>query len=145
MRRCVGRRKGAVSWHAISEPDMSHRILIIEDEQLLAEAMHEFLMGAGYEVDCASEREEAEALIAHYSYSLVITDLALTDLGLTGVDILDSLVDQAMRPKIIVYSGHCDPELESRLEAHGVDAFLQKPRPLSELTNVAAQLLGGHS
>lgn len=120
---------------------MSHRILIIEDEQLLADAMQEFLSAAGYEVDCASEPEEAEALLGHYSYSLVITDLALSALGLSGVAILDNLIDQAQRPKIIVYSGHADPNLESHLASHGADAFLQKPQPLGELAKVAAQLL----
>src|SRR5579863_7423045 len=120
---------------------MSHRILIVEDEHLLAEAMKEFLSSAGYDVDCASEREEAEALLAHYPYSLVITDLALTALGLTGVDIVDSLVGQARRPKVIVYSGHPDPDLESHLASHGVDAFLQKPQPLGELVRVAWELL----
>jgi DNA-binding response OmpR family regulator len=121
---------------------MNHRILIVEDEQLLAEAMKEFLSSAGYDVDCAAEREEAEALLAHYSYALVITDLALTDLGLTGVDILDNLADQAKRPKVIVYSGHPGPDLESQLASHGVDVYLQKPQPLGELVRVASQLLG---
>lgn len=122
--------------------EMTHRILVIEDEQLLAEAMKEYLSSAGYQVDCASEREEAETLLAHYPYALVITDLALTALGLSGVEIVDSLVDQAKRPKIIVYSGHPDPELESHLERHGVDIFLQKPQPFGELVKAMAQLLG---
>ena len=120
---------------------MTHRLLVIEDEQSLAEAMREFLQSAGYQVDCASEREEAETLLAHYPYSLVITDLALSPLGLTGVDILDSIADQAKRPKVIVYSGHSGPDLASRLGSHRVDVFLQKPQPLTELAKVAANLL----
>jgi len=120
---------------------VSHRILIIEDEQALAEAMKEFMASIGYEVDCASEREEAEALLAHYSYSLVITDLALSPLGLAGVDILDNLADHAKRPRVIVYSGHADPELGSHLGSHGVDAFLQKPQPLGEVAKLATRLL----
>jgi len=120
---------------------MSHRILVIDDEQALADAVKEFLSSEGYHVDCACEREEAEALLAHYPYSLVITDLALSPLGLTGVDIIDSLADQAKRPKVIVYSGHAGPDLASRLGSQRVDVYLQKPQPLQELARVAACLL----
>jgi two-component system, OmpR family, response regulator TctD len=121
---------------------MSDRILIIEDEPMLADALSEFLATQGYEVHCAAEREQAEALLAHHAYALVITDLALSPLGLSGVDVLDCIADRATRPKVIVYSGHVDPELTSRLEPHGVDVFLQKPQPLGEVARVAACLLG---
>jgi len=121
---------------------MRERVLIIEDEPMLADALSEFLSGKGYDVHCAREREEAEALLAHHAYALVITDLALSPLGLSGVDVLDSIADRATRPKVIVYSGHVDPELTSRLEPHGVDVFLQKPQPLEEVARVAAFLLG---
>ena len=121
---------------------MHERVLIIEDEPMLADALSEFLSGKGYDVHCAAEREEAEALLAHYVYALVITDLALSPLGLSGVDVLDCIADRATRPKVIVYSGHVDPDLTSRLEPHGVDVFLQKPQPLEEVARVAAFLLG---
>jgi len=120
---------------------MSHRILIIEDEPALASLMKGLLASQGYRVDCASEREEAEALLGHYPYALVITDLALSPLGLSGVDILDSLADQAQRPKVIVYSGHAGPELASHLGSHLVDVFLRKPQPLKEIARIAACLL----
>ena len=120
---------------------MSERILVIEDEPMLADALSEFLTNQGYEVHCAAEREQAEALLAHHVYALVITDLALSPLGLSGVDVLDCIADRATRPKVIVYSGHVDPELTSRLETHGVDVFLQKPQPLEEIAKVAARLL----
>jgi two-component system, OmpR family, response regulator TctD len=121
---------------------MRERVLIIEDEPMLADALSEFLSSQGYEVHCAGEREEAETLLAHYVYALVITDLALSRLGLSGVDVLDCIADRATRPKVIVYSGHVDPELTSQLEPHCVDVFLQKPQPLQEVARVAACLLG---
>jgi CheY-like chemotaxis protein len=120
---------------------MSERILIIEYEPLLADALSVFLSGQGYEVHCAAEREQAEALLGHHVYALVITDLALSSLGLSGVEVLDTISDRATRPKVIVYSGHVDPELESQLGPH-VDVFLQKPQPLEELARVVARLLG---
>ncbi len=120
---------------------MSERILIIEDEPMLADALTQYLSARGYEVHCATEREQAEALLAHYAYALVITDLALSPLGLAGVDVLDCIADRATRPRVIVYSGYVDAELTSRLEPHGVDAFLQKPQPWGEVARVAAHLL----
>lgn len=121
---------------------MKHRILIVEDEQVLADAMREFLLCEGYDVDCAAEREEAEALLAHYNYSLVITDLALSPLGLSGVNILDILADQAKRPKVIVYSGQPVPDLESLLGSGRADVFLQKPQSLEKVARIARDLIG---
>src|SRR5208337_1787801 len=122
--------------------NMRERVLIIEDEPMLADALSEFLSSQGYDVHCAAEREQAEALLAHHVYALVITDLALSPLGLSGVDVLDCIADRATRPKVIVYSGHVVPELTSRLEPHCVYVFLQMPQPLKELARVAAFLLG---
>jgi DNA-binding response OmpR family regulator len=121
---------------------MSERILIIEDEPMLADALKEFLSGRGYDVHCAAEREQAEALLGHYVYALVITDLALSPVGLSGVDVLDYIADRATRPKVIVYSGHVDEEVTIQLEPRRVDVFLQKPQPLEEIARVAASLLG---
>ena len=126
-----------------SAPRMGAKILIVEDEPSLAAALKQYLAGEGHEVHCAEEREEAETLLSHHAYSLVITDLALSPIGLSGVEVIDSIADQATRPKVIVFSGHVIPELKAQLGTRGVDAILQKPLPLKEVARVAAGLLEG--
>ena len=61
------------------------RLLVIDDDVDLRMAVSEYLTSLGYEVHEAAEREEAEALLEHYAYSLVITDLSLTTLGVERI------------------------------------------------------------
>lgn len=120
---------------------MSHRILLIDDEEQVLAATSEYLQAQGYEVDCAQEPEEAEALLEHLNYSLVVTDLGLSKFkGLQGLDIAQHIRQTLPKIRTIVMSGHYDPEVQN--EAQGkIDAFLPKPVSLPELARVVAKLL----
>ena len=119
-----------------------HRVLVVDDEPSLLEAVALHFRDLGYEVHTADEAEAAEALIANMHYSLVITDLALTRVGFRGLEILDHTWDVCDRPKIIVLTGHCQPEVEVEATRRGVDAFVRKPVKLMGLSQVAERLLG---
>ena len=58
------------------------RMLVVDDEEPILFAMREYFSTCGYEVDCARELEEAEALISNVQYALVIADMRLT--GIQG-------------------------------------------------------------
>jgi CheY-like chemotaxis protein len=120
---------------------MAHRILLIDDEQDVLAATSEYLREVGYEVDCAQEREEAEALLEHLTYSIVITDLGLSKFkGLQGLDIASQIKQNLPKTRTIVMSGHCEPEVQN--EASGkIDAFLAKPVSLPELSRLMSKLL----
>ena len=62
------------------------RLLLVEDDDLLADSLSEVLEDEGYRVDVAGLMREAEALMASEEYSLVILDLGLPD-G-SGLDLL---------------------------------------------------------
>lgn len=120
---------------------MAHRILLIDDEVDILAATSEYLREVGYEVDCAREREEAEALLEHLNYSVVITDLGLSKFkGLQGLDIASQIKQNLPNTRTIVMSGHFDPEVQN--EASGkIDAFLPKPVSLPDLSKLVAKLL----
>jgi CheY-like chemotaxis protein len=120
---------------------MAHRILLIDDEEGVLAATTEYLESKGYEVDCAQEREEAEALLEHLNYSLVVTDLSLSKFkGLQGLEIANHIRQNLPNTRTIVMSGHCEPEVQR--EASGmIDAFLAKPASLPELAGLISKLL----
>ena len=109
------------------------RLLVIDDDTDLRAAVTEYLFSLGYEVHQAAEREEAEALLANYTYSLVITDISLTELGVEGFDLLRTISNSNSRPKLIVVSGHADSGHRELAKQCGADAFLPKPTPLATL------------
>ncbi|MBZ5570702.1 MAG: response regulator [Acidobacteriia bacterium] len=121
---------------------MAERILIIDDDDQLANAYKEYLSDCGHQVDCARELEEAQALLAHFSYSVVITDLRLTKLGFGGLDLIKHIRELALKTRIIVFTGYGWPELRAEATAQRVDAFLRKPTQLKELAATVGALVG---
>ena len=61
---------------------MNQPILIVEDDDQVATSLREYLELSGYFVDQARELEEAQTLLNHIEYSVVITDLRLGTRGL---------------------------------------------------------------
>ena len=126
---------------ALDTGNMAHRILLIDDEEDILAVTSEYLQAQGYEVDCAQEREEAEAMLEHLNYSIVVTDLGLSKFkGLQGLDIAHHVRQHLPNTRTIVMSGHYDAEVQN--EASGnIDAFLCKPVSLPELARLMHKLL----
>ena len=59
---------------------MKRRVLIVDDETSLLFAARQYLTDTGFEVECAREAEEAQALLANFEFDVVITDIRLTEL-----------------------------------------------------------------
>ena len=124
---------------------MAERILIIDDDDQLTNAYKEYLCTKGYEVDCAHELEEAQTLLAHFSYAVVITDLRLTKLGFGGLDLIKHIRDLGLNTRIIVFTGYGWPEIRAEISSQHVDAFLRKPTRLSEVEKALGALVGARA
>ena len=118
------------------------RILIVDDEELIVQAMRKYFTGLGYAVDSAYELEEAQALLGHYKYDLVIADLRLTGIGgVEGVQIVADVHQKCASTRVILLSAYGTPEIERESYQRGADAFLHKPKALMEIAHVAVNLL----
>jgi CheY-like chemotaxis protein len=119
------------------------QLLIIDNEETILFALKRYFAKLCYRVDAASELEEAEALVAHTRYDLVIADLSLTTGGSTeGLEILRFLRTQSPATPAILLTAFGTPAVEREARRRGARAVLQKPQPLPELARVADELLG---
>jgi DNA-binding response OmpR family regulator len=126
-----------------SVSDTPGRLLVVDDEAAIRFALSDYFRECGWEVDSAAEKEEAEALLAHTEYAVVIADLRLTGIyGVEGLDIVQW--SRHLRPdtRVVLLTGNGTPEIEAEARRRGVDAFLHKPLPLPELERVVARLTG---
>lgn len=109
------------------------RVLLIDDEESLHFAFHEFLRARGHAADSARSAEEAFERLSSHRYDAVVVDLRLS-----GFDDTDGLrvVARARRDhpetRIVVLSA-CGADLEPAALSAGADRFLQKPQPLSRI------------
>ena len=121
-----------------------HKILVVDDEATILFAMKEYFSHGGFLVDCAAEREEAEALIVNVHYAAVIADLRILgcDNG-DGLDVVLAARERSRHTRILLLSAYVTPELELRARSFGADLVLRKPRPLREIGHCLCALLGG--
>lgn len=120
----------------------AERILIVDDEDLIVHAMRKYFLALGYEVDSAFELEEAQALLANYQYDLVIADLRLTGIGgVEGLQIVSDVHQRCTKTRVILLSAFGSPDIERESYSRGADAFLQKPKKMMEIAQIARALL----
>jgi two-component system response regulator (stage 0 sporulation protein F) len=119
------------------------RLLIVDDEEPILIAMQEYFRTFGYEVDCARELEEAEALLTKFSYAVVVADLRLTGIyGVEGLELVGYIRQRCPYTRMILLTAYGTPEIEKEARRLGVDAFLYKPKPLPEIAQIVFALLG---
>jgi DNA-binding response OmpR family regulator len=122
---------------------MKTKILIVDDLKEILQTMSRYFTIHGYDVDCASEREEAEALIDANSYSVVITDLHLTPVKSNeGLEIIRVLRHESPQTKVIMLTAYSTEEVEKEADRYGISAFLRKPVSLPILRQAVQESLG---
>lgn len=115
------------------------RILLVEDDPMIGEAVHEGLKLEGYTVDWARDGRAAEAALATGEYALVLLDLGLPKKG--GMDVLRALrARHHAVPVLIITARDTVRERIAGLDA-GADDYLVKPFDLDELAARVRALL----
>ncbi|MBL8333720.1 MAG: response regulator transcription factor [Rubrivivax sp.] len=107
------------------------RILLVEDDNVLADALARALVQSAHVVDIVSSGDEADAALAMGSYDLAILDIGLP--GISGLDVLQRL--RARRSTLPVLMLTAMDTLEDRVRGldAGADDYLAKPFDLPEL------------
>lgn len=118
------------------------RLLVVDDEEAITFAMQRYFTRRGYRVDCASELEEAQALLVNVEYAAVVADLRLTGVhGAEGLEILSYVREHCPWTKTILLTAYGSPVLEAEARDRGVSLVLRKPQALPELAQAVAALL----
>lgn len=110
-----------------------HRILVVDDDIDILEAVQIMLEQAGYEVFITPRGEEAFSQSDEYKPELILLDVLLS--GKDGRVICRELKNQEKTKHIpiIMFSAHPDAKY-STIEA-GADDFISKPFNMDELLN----------
>jgi DNA-binding NtrC family response regulator len=118
------------------------RLLVVDDEESICFSMSEYFSLQGYKVDTACEVEEAEKLIGAVNYKVVIQDLRLSmTSNRDGLDMIRMIRQNNPQTRIIVLTAYGSTEIEDEARRCGADAFLKKPKPLSQVAQVVQGLI----
>ena len=100
------------------------KILIVEDEKLIADVEKAYLLREGYEVDIASDGIEALNMFNTESYDLVLLDLMLP--GMKGESVCREIRRSSFVPIIMVTAKSGEDDVIAGLDA-GADDYIIKP------------------
>ena len=104
---------------------MSHRVLIVDDEAGIRQALKQVLEYENLEVRVASSGGEAISLYTEFRPHLVFLDVKMA--GLDGLDTLTRLRQLDSRAQIVMISGHGTIATAVEATQRGAFDFLEKP------------------
>ncbi|MEO6724243.1 MAG: response regulator transcription factor [Blastocatellia bacterium] len=108
----------------------AQRILVVDDETQIARVLRRGLSARGYEVQTASDGEEALNVFSQWPANLVITDLSMPQMG--GLELCRRLRKLSQVP-IIVLSVKGEERTKVEALDAGADDYITKPFGIDEL------------
>jgi len=122
----------------------SPRILVVDDEVEIRSLLHEILRDEGYNVELASNAQQARQAYGAVEYALVLLDIWMPDAD--GITLLREWNEQdgqgkGLRCPIVMMSGHGTIEAAVEATRLGAFDFIEKPISLSKLLHVVQQAL----
>ena len=106
------------------------RILVVEDEPALADAVGYALRADGHEVELAEDGEEALAAVSRDAFDALVLDVMLP--GISGVELCRRIRADNAVPIVMVTARDAVVDRVVGLEA-GADDYISKPFAMSEL------------
>lgn len=101
------------------------RVLVVDDDPVVATSIDRVLTGKGYAVITARDGPEALDKLAHGKYDAVFTDIRMP--GMDGLEVAARI--KATQPwlPVVIITGYGSPASEAEAKEIGVAGFLHKP------------------
>jgi two-component system response regulator AtoC len=107
------------------------RVLVVDDEESLRVVVRTILRRDGYEVEVASNGDEALALVESFGPDVILTDVRMPKMG--GLDLLTTLKAKGNEATVIVMSAYGNIDLAIEAMKAGAYDYLQKPFKAEEV------------
>ncbi|MFY9082302.1 response regulator transcription factor [Aliarcobacter butzleri] len=108
-----------------------YKILVLEDDELFASTLEDFLAEEKFTVDIAKDGEECLSLNYENNYDLYIFDIKVPKIS--GLELLASLRNSEDNTPTIFLTSYKDKDTLQEAFVKGCDDYLKKPVDLDEL------------
>ncbi len=122
---------------------MARRILVVDDDILVLEALQELLTASGYEVRVAARGQEALEILDQEHFDLLILDVVMPKM--TGLDVCREVRrrgDEKSKVKIIMLTAKTEPRGSKIEQEYSCDLYLTKPIDPGRLRELIRDTLG---
>src|SRR5438445_9421131 len=104
---------------------MPYRVLVVDDETAIREAIRMTLEYEGYRVDEARSGQEGIDKAVKTPYDAILLDIKMPVLD--GIEVLENLKEQRVAAPVVMVSGHGDISTAVECTKRGAFDFLEKP------------------
>jgi len=130
----------------VPPPPSSGRLLLVEDNELIAQSMAELLGMHGYQVDTALDGSQGlrlyvESMDRGEKYDAVIMDLVIPD-GVGGKEGIQLLLELDPQAKAIVASGYSNDPVLANYREYGFCGAFPKPYNIEDVVQQLRKIIG---
>lgn len=114
------------------------RILIVEDDKRMREALRQIMTKEKFDVDTASSGEEALKVFKNRHFDLVISDLKLP--GIDGMEVLKAIREFRPETSVIIITAFATIDSAVQAMKLGAEDYISKPFNLEEIRFVTKKV-----
>jgi len=107
------------------------RILIVDDDKVLASVLQQGLFAFEYPCETASNGETALSMITSMPFDIMVTDIIMP--GMDGLELTYKVKQLKPEISVIVMTGFQQDESYNRAIGYGASDFIKKPFAIDEL------------
>lgn len=115
------------------------KILVVDDEQLILEAICDVLGMADHEAVGVSDAKHALAMLSQQHFDLALVDVMMPEMN--GYHLAAKIHGLANPPKVIIATARHYEDDERTLKIIGVSAFISKPFSNRDLLELISKVL----
>jgi DNA-binding NtrC family response regulator len=116
-----------------------HRILVVDDEEIVRESLLAWFKEDGYEVNTAENADAALRLFEKGKYSLILLDIKMP--GMSGMDLLVKLKEYDPDTIIILITAYASVSSAVKALKSGAYDYITKPIDPDELSHIVEKAL----
>ena len=124
----------------------ARRILIVEDEQVVADTLGKILSSSGYDIQIAYSAEEAMEIVSQWPPHLAIVDVMLPKMN--GIDLAVALMKRFAGCQVLLFSGQPSVEglmQKAKSEGHHFEILAKPIHPTVMLDTISSLLCSSNS
>ena len=110
---------------------MSKKVLVIDDEQMMLDAVKTILEEMGHQVTCFSSSAGGEKTALENDFDLILMDIHMPEKN--GAEITETVLKAKPEAKILVITAHPHDPLAKRALDAGVKGLVKKPFDIGKI------------
>ena len=118
---------------------MSHKVLVVDDDQTIRTILHDYMESLGFEIFHATDGRQGWEIFQEQKPNLVIADIFMPEM--TGVELLEKIKESENPVPVVLISGVPLSQSEIQMQRERADGFLEKPYMFWQMKELIGKLV----